>query len=102
MTFSIRGEALDEAAEAIEWYRQRDPKVSQRFADALAAALELIKEDPARFARVSGIDKPVTVRQTLVERFPYVVVYFGAETRVEVVAVMHASRRPAYWLHRVD
>jgi len=41
------------------------------------------------------------IRSAKVDRFPYRIVYLVIGEDVDVVAVAHAKRRPAYWRRRV-
>lgn len=40
------------------------------------------------------------IRSAKVERFPYRIVYIVVGEDVDVLAVAHAKRRPAYWRRR--
>ncbi|MCL2724887.1 MAG: type II toxin-antitoxin system RelE/ParE family toxin [Polyangiaceae bacterium] len=41
------------------------------------------------------------IRSAKVDRFPYRVVFLVAGDEIDVLAVAHAKRRPAYWRRRV-
>ena len=41
------------------------------------------------------------IRSAKVKRFPYRVVYVVVAETIDVLAVAHAKRRPAYWRRRV-
>jgi len=87
--------ALAEAEEAAAWYAERDPRVAARFAEELDAALERIAEAPHRW--------PVYIhgtRRVRLTRFPYLVPYREETSRILVVAVAHAKRKPGYWRKR--
>ncbi len=87
--------ATTEAEEAAAWYAERDPRVAQRFAEELDAALERIAEAPRRW--------PVYLhgtRRVRLTRFPYLVPYRDEPSRILVVAVAHAKRKPGYWSER--
>jgi toxin ParE1/3/4 len=40
------------------------------------------------------------IRSAKVERFPYRIVYVVIGYDIDVIAVAHAKRRPAYWRRR--
>ncbi len=40
-------------------------------------------------------------RRYLLKRFPFVIVYRAAESRIEIIAVAHGRRRPGYWAARL-
>lgn len=59
--------------------------------------LRQIAESPNRFPLLLDPD----IRSAKVKRFPYRVVYVIVDNTVEVLAVAHAKRRPAYWRRRL-
>jgi toxin ParE1/3/4 len=87
--------ALAEAEEAAAWYAERDPRVAALFAEELETALDRIADAPHRW--------PVYLhgtRRVRLTRFPYLVAYREEPTRILVVAVAHAKRKPGYWRNR--
>lgn len=88
-------EAVYEARSAREWYQTQNQAVSDAFVAEIDHAIEQIREAPTRW--------PVYLhgtRRYLLGRFPYFVVYREYESRIQVVAVAHARRRPGYWRER--
>ena len=67
-----------------------------RFAVAVERALLAIAESPLAFPLLYEPD----IRSAKVERFPYRVVYILVEENIDILAVAHAKRRPAYWRRR--
>lgn len=47
-----------EFREAAEWYRQRDPRVAERFIAEARRSLHLIEQFPAIGSKVPGVDDP--------------------------------------------
>jgi plasmid stabilization system protein ParE len=87
--------AIAEAEDAASWYAERDPRVAARFAEELDAALERIAEAPHRWPLyIHG------TRRVRLTRFPYLVPYREETSRILVVAVAHAKRKPGYWSKR--
>ena len=87
--------AVAEGEEATAWYAERDPRVAARFAKELEAALNRIAEAPHRWpAYLHG------TRRVRLTRFPYAVAYREEPSRILVVAVAHAKRKPGYWRKR--
>lgn len=89
-------EALDEAEEAARWYAERSPSAAAGFTDELDIAATAIERAPSTW--------PVYdhgARRFLLRRFPYRVVYRIESTRIVIVAVAHAHRRPGYWKQRL-
>ena len=74
------------------WYEREAPGVGRRFLDAVAAALELIGDNPHQFPLMHR-DK----RRALLKRFPYSV-YFRIDTAsVVIVGCFHGRRNPTMW-----
>lgn len=95
-TFEILDEALEEAEGAARWYAERSEDAALGFAEELSAALALIERAPRRWPTYER-----DTRRFLLRRFPYSVVYRIEATRVAVVAIAHAHRRPGYWRYRL-
>jgi len=87
--------AADEAEAAERWYRERNVTAAARFRRELDRAVELIAERPEAAPPYIG-----NTRRFLLRRFPFFVVYRVHIAHVQVVAVAHARRRPAYWVQR--
>lgn len=82
------------------WYRERDPRVADRFAVEVRKILRLIEQFPRIGSSVSGIED-FDVRRMPIHTFPYSVVFVDLADRVEVVAFAHKRRRPAYFVSRL-
>lgn len=89
-----------EYQEALSWYRDRDPRVAERFAIETRRTLGLIETFPQIGGRVPGVDD-TGVRQMPIHTFPYHVVFVNLRDRLEVIAFAHHRRRPAYFLDRL-
>lgn len=96
-TLELLDEALDEAEGAARWYAERSEDAAVGFAEELAAALTLIERAPARWPRYDR-----NTRRFLLRRFPYSVVYRIEASRIVVIAIAHAHRRPGYWRTRLE
>jgi plasmid stabilization system protein ParE len=84
--------AAAEAQAAAQWYESRNPEAARAFLNELDVAIERIADAPGLW--------PIShhgVRQYLMRRFPYVVVYRETQSSIEIVAVAHGRRRPGYW-----
>jgi len=100
MTYGFHPEALFEYAEATSYYlREASPRVAEAFIAAVESAISGILTAPTRW-RVA--EEPA-IRRYVFRRFPYVIYYrWEAEHgRVTIYAVMHCSREPGYWKHRI-
>ena len=88
--------ALAEAEEAARWYAERSPVAASRFVSEIEAAAQAIAEAPNACPPYRH-----GTRRFLLRRFPYSLVYRVEPTRLIVVAVAHAHRRPGYWAQRL-
>jgi toxin ParE1/3/4 len=92
----FRPEAARELAADVQYYDERYAGRGQRFAAAVERTLALINEFPLAFPALYQPD----IRSAKVARFPYRVVYVVVGSNIDVLAVAHAKRRPAYWRAR--
>lgn len=96
MTDVVFGDdARSELRAARDFYDAISPRLAERFAQAVAAAVGRIAESPATWP-------PVTprVRRCLLDRFPYSLIYRDDAVPLRVIAVMHHRQRPGYWRTR--
>jgi plasmid stabilization system protein ParE len=88
-----------EVVEAMDWYEDRSAGLGLEFVAALQAAFQTIGESPER-CPVWMVNR--RYRRVILRRFPYALFFHLREAGPEIVAVAHCSRRPGYWLSRVD
>ena len=96
MNYKFHPEALAEYREAALWYANRDRPVAEKFSTAIEDAIERVVEAPTRW-RIVDED----VRRCLAHVFPYAILYTIETDYILIVAVMHCSRKPDYWQHRL-
>ncbi len=89
--------ALLEAVAAYEWYEQREPGLGERLRIALQAGERFVARHPEL-----GEPYDHGTRKWHVPHFPYKLAYFDLPDRVQVIAVIHDSRRPGYWHWRLS
>ena len=88
--------AEEEMFDAAGYYEIRTKNLGKEFLREVQMAIEEIEENPVRW--------PIGrygVRQRLLSRFPYTVIYRAEVEEVVIVAIMHAHRRPFYWKNRL-
>jgi plasmid stabilization system protein ParE len=88
---SIHEIAEAEINEAADFYDLGSPGLGNVFIDAIQRALQSIVEFPAAAPLARG-----RVRQRIVTKFPYSLVYSAREGEIRVLAVAHHKRRPFY------
>lgn len=87
--------AEHEFAEAAEFFEHESSGLGTAFIDAVEACVADIVEFPEAGAILVG-----GVRRRLVRRFPYSILYTIRLDHIRLLAVMHAKRRPMYWIDR--
>jgi plasmid stabilization system protein ParE len=97
----ITGPAETEIREAVAWYRERDPRVAEKFAAEVRQTLQLIEAFPQIGGRVPAVPDG-SVRRLPVHAFPYSIVFVALADIIEVVAVAHNRRRPDYFITRIE
>ena len=88
-------EAIDETREARSWYRARSLKAEKDFLAELPRAILHVRESPGTWPRFEP-----EARRFLLHRFPFSVVYRIKGEAVQILALAHGKRRPAYWARR--
>ena len=84
-----------ELLEAMDWYSARSASAAAGFVREIEHAMARISESPERY--------PLTRRgrrRIVLLNYPYDVVYRVTPGDVEIVAIAHHARRPAYWRRR--
>jgi toxin ParE1/3/4 len=97
MGLTIRSQAEQDIAEALDYYLEEDsPSSAVRFVDAIEAAYPEILDAPYRYpADRDGI------RQKPVLGFPFSVLYSIQGEEIVVFSIRHHKRKPGFWLKRL-
>ncbi len=96
MTYSFHPEALAEFKEATIYYSEKSPSLASAFFTEVENAIEKIVENPNLYGVIDE-----DVRRCLTKRFPYGILYSIEDNYILILAVMHCSREPSYWKHRL-
>ncbi len=89
-------EVTSEIKASYVWYQGQALGLGDDFLNELESAYQAIKEFPQAW---SSFQKGF--RRFLLASFPYSVIYKKNSGIIYVVAVMHNSRKPGYWLGRM-
>lgn len=97
MRASYDDAAFDEAMDAAAWYETQQEGLLKRFLEKWKEAENRIITKPEVHRAFDG-----ELRKCRFETFPYSLIYRvkDADT-LQIVAVMHMSRRPGYWKDRL-
>lgn len=92
---SLSDLAEQELEEAAAYYEAQSPGLASDFVEAVEREVNLLLEFPES-APIIRAD----VRARPLPRFPYTLLYISSRDELRILAVMHQSRRPLYWLGR--
>jgi plasmid stabilization system protein ParE len=93
--FIIRPDAEQDLFEARNWYEAQREGLGGEFLTAVEERLEHIGDFPESYAVAYRGVRPAPLR-----RFPYIVYYRLIAEEVEILAVLHGSRKPSLWRSR--
>ena len=88
-------EIASEIKGSYSWYQEQADGLGDDFLDELESAYQAIIEFPRTWPLFQN-----EFRRFLLSRFPFSVIYREYDSSTYVVAVMHNSRKPGYWLPR--
>jgi plasmid stabilization system protein ParE len=90
-------EAGREIEDAILFEERRSPEAARRLSLRIKALMALVQEQPG-----AGSPHLRGTRRLLLRSFPYAIIDVPRDGGLLVVAFAHASRRPGYWIHRLN
>ena len=96
MPYEFHPEALSEFQATAQYFAERQPGLELRFILNIETTIQRICESPHSWRVIEG-----DVRRCLAHVFPYAVLYSIEPGHVLIIAVMHCSREPGYWGHRL-
>ena len=96
MTIWFHPEAEAEHLETVVYYETRRAGLGAHYLAAFEQALETVRANSHRYRIIHEPD----IRRAPVARFPLSVIYRETSERIEILAVAHHKRRPAYWIAR--
>lgn len=96
MNVLFHPDAETEFNAAIDYYEDIGKGLGYDFSLEVFSALERIKAFPKAWLVIED-----GIRRSLVNRFPYGILYAEEQDKIYIVAVMHLHRDPDYWKHRI-
>jgi len=82
---------------SFHWYEREQEGLGLQFVDEIEKSLDILSLSPGTWAFFKH-----GFRRYILPRFPFSIVYKEEETVIYVVAVMHNSRKPNYWMDRIE
>ncbi len=101
MTFQLLPSAEAEAIEAAVWYDDQRAGLGDEFLTELDRTFERLCQSPQACSRLEAYQGPHDVRRSLLDRFPYMVIFLHRPSDTIVLSVSHVRRRPFFWLERL-
>lgn len=96
LSLVLRRAAQAEFDAAADWYEQQQSNLGRDFVAKVQATFDRIRMNPGQFPIVFE-----EVRQAIVDRFPFSVLFQVEPKRIVVLAVFHRRRDPSSWKRRV-
>lgn len=90
MKARIRSAAKEDLKAAVSWYNKQRKFLGTEFLGEVDRTIQRILLNPRGF-RIAHQDQ----RVALVTRFPYLVYFRILPSRIEILAVLHARRKPS-------
>jgi len=85
----------NEIKASYEWYQGQTIGLGDNFLTELETSFETIIELPDTWPKFQ-----FNFQRFLLSKFPFSIIYQYKENTIYIVAVMHNSRKPGYWLER--
>jgi hypothetical protein len=90
-----RPEALEEVAQAAQWYEERRSGLSAEFLRMLDATTAAVKRAPLHYPVIHR-----TLRRALLRRFPYSLIFSVLDDEIVVLGCVHWRQSPRRWRSR--
>ncbi|MGQ0698864.1 MAG: type II toxin-antitoxin system RelE/ParE family toxin [Panacagrimonas sp.] len=97
MIYRFHPVAETEHFQTIQFYESRSAGLGGDYLQEFEQVMEHVVEAPHRYR----IERKPNIRRASLTRFPYKVIYRELEGYVQVLAISHKRRRPAYWAGRL-
>ena len=101
MRLALLAEAEAELDDAAAWYDDRSEGLGDELINVASEALLLISDLPETWPLWPGAPARIPpIRRFMLPRFPYALAYQRFPKLIVVLAVVHARRKPLYWIGR--
>ena len=95
LKLTFHPDVSNEIKVSYNWYQEKAEGLGEDFINELESAYRAIIEFPQTWPKFQK-----GFRRFLLSRFPFSVIYRINGNEIYVVAVMHQSRKPNYWVNR--
>ena len=88
-----------EIMEATQWMGEQSPGLGEDLGIEIRRVILLLRRQPGLGSLVYGTHGEI--RKMMLRRFRYILIYRVRDDVLQVVALMHTSRKPGYWADRL-
>jgi plasmid stabilization system protein ParE len=88
--------AQKELQQTVDYYESCSKGLGKRFALEVKSSIRQIMQYPHAWTAVRK-----ELRRYIIDRFPYVILYYVESDKIVIVAVMNTKQRPDYWVNRI-
>jgi plasmid stabilization system protein ParE len=96
MNYHFEVHARQELRDATAYYDAVNLRLGVDFREEVERVISLIRQFPKAWPELS-----TSTRRCRTKRFPFGIIYRINKDEIEIVAVMHLSREPKYWVDRL-
>jgi toxin ParE1/3/4 len=89
----IAPQAEREIADAVDWYRSKNPLAADAFQAIVFDTVDLVTHSPLSWPKISDRG----VRRVVLPRYPYSVFFSVSGGTITILAVTHHRRAPRDW-----
>ena len=101
MRLALLDEAEAELDDAAAWYDDQREGLGDELLGDVHDSLEVIRESPETWPRWPNAPPRIPpIRRFVLHRFPYSIAYQVHTDFISVLAIVHAKRKPLYWIGR--
>lgn len=97
MSYLFHPAAEAEHLESVAYFESKRPGLGVGYLAEFERVMATICESPGRYP----IEQKPDLRRKRMKRFPFTILFREVASSVQVLAVAHHRRRPAYWLGRL-
>ena len=102
LEWRAHAEAQEELRAAAHWYEGRLEGLGEVFVGAVEQAVESVLDPTVSWGYYRNIERTPQIYSRRVAGFPFAVIYMRPGDVILVIAYAHDSRRPGYWIRRLD
>jgi len=96
MQIEFHPDVVNDLEGSFNWYEDQLNGLGYQFLDELESGFTAIKNFPDTWANFQ-----YGFKRYILNRFPFSIIYTVSNDQIFVIAIMHNSRKPGYWVDRI-